>query len=295
LVIEASVKLLLGMLLYTAILWQARRNPRSAGMMLTFPALNGLTLLMTPQAQLSGAVSTMLLMPILNGAICGAFLEFALRRLAAEIAIQRYNYAIFGVMAAAWLLSVTAVLRFDISVRPENHFLFASAVLIVSVFLTVVTRAKPGPKIPPPSRPRISEFAKAHAAKTLLFTLSLALVLAATGMRSAAAYLGVLGALPLIPFFGLFTVSSDSASPIDERRRAVAAMAEGVWLGPIVATGFILGYWHLLQFIAGRLPEPGRTIADVLLLLACWGVCILAIWLSEQALGRHSRRPVEAK
>ena len=52
---------------FVAVLWEARRSPRVAGMMLTFPALNGISMLMTTPAELEEVAGTMLLLPVLNG------------------------------------------------------------------------------------------------------------------------------------------------------------------------------------------------------------------------------------
>ena len=73
--IESAAKVLVGALLYVAVLWAARRNPRAAGMMLTFPTLNGITMLVTQPSELSPIVGTMLLIPFVNGLFCALYLS----------------------------------------------------------------------------------------------------------------------------------------------------------------------------------------------------------------------------
>ena len=72
--IVLAAKVLLGTVLYVAVLWEARRNPRAAGMMLTFPTLNGIGMLMAQPAALGPIVGSMLLMPIVNALFCAIYL-----------------------------------------------------------------------------------------------------------------------------------------------------------------------------------------------------------------------------
>src|SRR5947208_14736460 len=61
--------------LFTLILWCAQsHNPRAAGMMLTFPALNGLGLLTAESQDLHLMAQAMLPMIALNGLLCAAYI-----------------------------------------------------------------------------------------------------------------------------------------------------------------------------------------------------------------------------
>src|SRR5439155_12127713 len=61
--------------LFTVILWCAQSsNPRAAGMMLTFPALNGLGLLTAESHDLHLLARAMLPISALNGLLCAMYI-----------------------------------------------------------------------------------------------------------------------------------------------------------------------------------------------------------------------------
>src|SRR5262249_38057632 len=69
------LKAVLGTCLFTLILWCAQSsNPRVAGMMLTFPALNGLGLLTAQSYDLDLMARAMLPMIALNGLLCATYI-----------------------------------------------------------------------------------------------------------------------------------------------------------------------------------------------------------------------------
>jgi hypothetical protein len=72
--IVAVAKLMTGTAIYIAIIAFARSYPSAAGMMLTFPALNGFTLALTDRQDLAKVSGVMLLMPILNCALCAGYI-----------------------------------------------------------------------------------------------------------------------------------------------------------------------------------------------------------------------------
>ena len=63
---------------------------------------------------------------------------------------------------------------------------------------------------------------------------------------SVAGLLGTLGSFPVIPFFGLVTVAGDEARSTAERVEILRHMGTSVWLGPVVAIGFIFLFSELL-------------------------------------------------
>ena len=72
--VAAAAKLLTGTLIYIAIIAFARSYPGAAGMMLTFPALNGFTMALTDRQDLRNVAGVMLLMPIINCSLCAGFI-----------------------------------------------------------------------------------------------------------------------------------------------------------------------------------------------------------------------------
>ena len=74
--VQCILKAVLGTCLFTVILWYAQSsNPRAAGMMLTFPALNGLGLLMAQSHGLHLMARAILPMIALNGLLCAVWAD----------------------------------------------------------------------------------------------------------------------------------------------------------------------------------------------------------------------------
>src|SRR5215471_10110029 len=73
--VQFLLKAVVGTCLFAVILWCAQSsNPRAAGMLLTFPALNGLGLLMAESDNLHLMGRAMLPMIALNGLLCAAYI-----------------------------------------------------------------------------------------------------------------------------------------------------------------------------------------------------------------------------
>jgi hypothetical protein len=73
---NAGLRVAFGSLVYILILVLAAQIPSAAGMMLTFPALNGLGLLFTEQSEIPDTARSMLWMPVVNGVLCASFIFF---------------------------------------------------------------------------------------------------------------------------------------------------------------------------------------------------------------------------
>ncbi len=126
-------------------------------------------------------------------------------------------------------------------------------------------------------------------ARIALFAAALAAVLVAEGLRYCPALLEVLGALPLIPFFSLYTISVDDELSLAARREELETIANGVWLGPAVAVCFIALFWRWLEMLASHLADGiSYLFAGIISLVVGWSLCILAIWSLENFLRRVS-------
>jgi hypothetical protein len=67
---EELAQLVFGMIVYITLLWIAGCVPVAAGLMLTFPALNGLGLLFEGCENAAAVARTMILPPLINGLLC---------------------------------------------------------------------------------------------------------------------------------------------------------------------------------------------------------------------------------
>jgi hypothetical protein len=287
--IEQGAKVLLGTALYVAVLWEARRSPRAAGMMLTFPALNGITMVMTTPAELEDVAGTMLLLPLLNGGMCGLFLALFNRFVRRHSALRATSPVLWIAISAIWLLAALLLVQMQLAIPDHLQMAYALFVGLGGLALTLTSSAgTPKTRLPSPLESP-NRLLVRNRVRIALFAAGLAVVLAAEGLHYSPALLGVLGALPLLPFFSLHTVSVDDELSLAARRKALNTIANGVWLGPAVAVCFIASFWRWLEILAGHLAGAIYLFAGTISLVVGWGLCILAIWLLENFLRRVSQ------
>src|SRR3974377_9358 len=71
---RTALRILAGTAVYLGIIVLAAALPPAAGLMLTFPALNGLAFFFSGDARAASIAKTMLWMPVLNGFLCAAYI-----------------------------------------------------------------------------------------------------------------------------------------------------------------------------------------------------------------------------
>jgi len=274
------LKAVLGTCLFTLILWCAQSsNPRVAGMMLTFPALNGLGLLTAQSYDLDLMARAMLPMIALNGLLCATYIT-AQRQLLGRLphlSPQVTVWTLLGACVVLWggmaLWAAPLVEPYLVSDRQVMAFICAYAVGSVPLTASLlwspvhengrgwksfwsVLRANPG---------RVGG----------MFILLVLVMLVAHGR--AEAWAGRLAALPLLPFYSLLMLSPTRV----DRHRDVARLehvGSTVLLGPVVAMAFV---WIFAQYLNVLSLVPGAAsslAAGVLGLLILWSVCGLMIW-----------------
>jgi hypothetical protein len=67
-------RVLVGAVAYATIVALAGPFPGAAGLMLIFPALNGLGLFFAKQARIGAMAKSMLWMPVINGSLCAGYI-----------------------------------------------------------------------------------------------------------------------------------------------------------------------------------------------------------------------------
>ena len=85
-------RLAVGMAVYVVIVLFATSLPLAAGMMLTFPALNGLALYFSTPASIEPIARTMIWMPLINGVLCALYILLFLRYTNTRIADSKSHY-----------------------------------------------------------------------------------------------------------------------------------------------------------------------------------------------------------
>ena len=284
--IVLAAKVLLGTALYVAVLWEARRNPRAAGMMLTFPTLNGITMLMTQPAELEPIVGSMLLMPIVNGLFCAVYLAAFERIVRAGTAPATGSALLLTAIAALWFVAAWLITHNLWGVPTDAEIAYAVAATLGGLALTwLVPARRPAARIVA-GPPRPDNPVSRNWRRIALFAVALLCVLVADKIGRSPALLGVLAAMPLVAFFSLHTIAADRGRPPAARRDDLAAMADGVWLGPAVAIAFIAGFWRWLAAVSAHVDGVRYLLVGVLSLIAGWGLCLVVIWGCERLLRR---------
>jgi hypothetical protein len=284
--IESAAKVLVGTLLYVAVLWAARRNPRAAGMMLTFPTLNGITMLVTQPSELSPIVGTMLLVPFINGLLCALYLSGVDRLVRAGLSPPAASGLLIGGVCVVWLTTAWAISQYGWNVPANDRNAYALVLVLGGSLLTwllPVRRAKALQSSPPA---RLGQLLHRNRIRIGLFAIALSAVLLVDRLEHSSAVVGLLAALPLIAFFSLHTLASEPELSPAARREELSVMANGVWFGPAVAVVFIVGFWRWLAALAGHVEGAGYLAVGVPSLLIGWGLCIAAIWGCEKMLRR---------
>ncbi len=142
LVIELSrqaLRVAAGTAVYVAIVVLAAPLPAAAGVMLTFPALNGLFFFFSGDARAAAIARSMLWMPVINGVLCGGYiLLFALLARTAVPALVAWSLLLAVVVL--WYASVSRR-RVRAGVAPERQLSWAVAVTLVGALIVIVVGA----------------------------------------------------------------------------------------------------------------------------------------------------------
>lgn len=275
-----ALKALLGACLFLLILWCAQhRQPRAAGMMLTFPAINGLGLLTAETADPVVIARAMIPMIALNGVLCalyilalrqpGAVLPSLPPRLKAGVVVSGclVLWGAFALAVAPWvqalLVSSSQVLLFL-----GGYALLGG--LATALWLWLPVRPATG------SRQSFVGVLQANVVRVgvMLGLLVLVMLLARHG---AEAWAGRFSAFPLIPFYSLLALAPRHA---DHHEAAVRLGVVGstVLFGPVLAIAFVWGFAYYLTALALPRETASAFALGVLGLLVLWSVCGVLIW-----------------
>jgi len=258
-------RVLAGTTVYVAIVVLAAPLPAAAGLMLTFPALNGLGFFFSEDARAAAMARSMLWMPVINGVLCaGYILAFAL--LARTGASVPAAWGLLLVVVLLWYASGSRRLV-HAGIARERQLGYALVVTLAGVVLTVIaevvsthmasglttlpgaTGADPGWIVETIWRSRL---------KIALFAVALAVFIPAIAyLPISDSTRGILTGLPIVPFGGLVAIAADAGMSADARLAIMAGMLRGVWLAPAVAAWFILCF---SRFLDARTSKPSSAV-----------------------------------
>jgi hypothetical protein len=262
-----GARVAVGTAVYVIIVLLATSLPAAAGLMLTFPALNGLAFFFSEDERAASIAKSMLWMPVVNGVLCGVYIS-VFAGVATAGSATLVAWCLVGIVVAAWLACVSRD-RVRQGIAQEHQLTFVVAVTLIGMVLAtggafesthlavadVQAQSAPGTDgagwiaaAIGQSKLKIGLFALA----LLIFFSSIAYLPISDSTR------GILSGLPLVPFGGLVAIAGDDAMSIGERLRIFHGMMSSAWLGPAVAMWFI---FFVSRFLSTRTRQDA-AIAD---------------------------------
>jgi hypothetical protein len=264
---DIAVKIVIAPIIFGAFLYfvSGIRMHRAAGMMLTFPALNGITLAFSPNAL--SLASGMLPMIAVNGLLCLAFIQL-FEVISSHWPQQRWiGRYLFFLGCAIWYGA--SRMTIPVPITWQSPFIAGYAILAVAVTIVLwynrpVAKAG-GIRVP------ILNFLKDQKlwGRIGLFEGIFIAVLAFDHWGSTI-FAGQLGAAPLLPLFGL-AVIAEGTDPVQKLKRVKIS----ILLGPIFAMSFV--------FVLAPRSALVDLIGALMMLLGAWMLCFLGIWLLSLA------------
>lgn len=258
-----------GTVVYVAIVVLAAPLPAAAGLMLTFPALNGLGFFFSEDARAAAMARSMLWMPVINGALCAGYI-LAFAALARTGASVLAAWGLLLVVVLAWYASVSRR-RVRAGIARERQLAYALGVTLAGVVLAVVagaasTRMANALMALPGAAGAehagwIAETIWRSGLKIALFAVALVVFLPAIAyLPISDSTRGILTGLPIVPFGGLVAIAGDAGMSADARLAIVTGMLRGVWLAPAVAVWFIYCFSRVLD-ARTKLRSPAADAA----------------------------------
>ena len=266
-----------GTLLFVAFLWLVRIDDyRVAGMMLTFPMLNGIGLV-AAGANAERLTKAMLPVITLNGAMCFAFAS----ALVWSQTARKHPGALTALAAVLWL-GVYAVLEVrDIAfARRSSMFAYVAGCAAASAAITYLL----WPWCAPDTGQAVVRAGGVAGVlegwvTILLFAASLAIVFwFAHRFQHAHAAIGRLAALPMVPLFGLYTVAT-VLEPDPAALAKLETLRSMILVGWMLALAFAVA---LAAFVSRTAFAPSGTFKHMTALLIGWGLCLGGIVVSAK-------------
>lgn len=269
--LDVALRVASGTAVFAAVLGLASRYPTAAGLMLTFPMLNGFAFIYSRREDVAAATSPMLWMPLLNAVICVAYMG-AFIALAGRAPVAVLGWGIAAGAALLWLAMARSQ-RVRRGVAPPRQQGYVAAVVVAGAVLTLAWRIGFGADAASAAAP-----SALHWHKVALFAFALGLLIVLPPLLGwGPGARGILSGLPLVSLAGLSGIALDEAIALEARRALFGQMMLGVWLSPAIAVAFIFG-------VSRALARPRAYRWRVPAVVLGWVICGLAIAVMASAL-----------
>jgi hypothetical protein len=277
-----ACRVVVGTAIYVVIVALATPLPTAAGMMLTFPALNGLAFYFSEDERATSIAKSMFWMPIINGVLCAAYILLFIS-LARVLPPTLTGWGLLLGAVAIWFGWVSrGYVRAGIGRSGQPIFAIAASIAALALAaITMLVMAHPGLASQavasgPAGGGSIVGAVAGSKLKIELFALTLAVLVSAIQYFPISdSTRGILGGLPVVPFGGLVSIAGDISLSADARIEIFRGMMTGVWLGPAIAIWYI---FFFSRFLAAR-RKAGARAADA---LSRFGALLVA-WLATFA------------
>jgi hypothetical protein len=274
-----ALKLPLALAVFLVIAYAGTIDRRIAGVLFTFPILNGVAIIASPHpVVVADAIYPLV---IFNCVLFATVISFP-RSLPPVAALPR-NARLFARVAtwsAAWLAGAWLLTDFR-GVIPGAPVLFVGAAIFALLFMLFGWRKDPlAPGAPPPERAAVSHRSRFAAfwanrtgvARIAFFIAAYACLFFAARVALDQKWVGMASALPLPGFFALATLI-DGAESNAVSLASLKQIRDTLFLGPVLVIPFNWAFSHLL---VSALP-PDAIALRYLLLFALWTVAALAV------------------
>ena len=295
--LRIAFRIAAGTLVYVTIIVLAGVLPPAAGLMLTFPALNGLAFFFSEDGKAAPMARTMFWMPVINGFLCALYIIlFLVIGLVSSSALA--GWLLLLLVAGLWYACVSRKTVIG-GIKPKHQIVYGIGATLVGITLVIVVR----PWIAHPTEALPNEITVAgweHAGwimeaisrsrfKIVLFALALsAFAISAAYLPISDATRGILGGLPIVPFGGLVSVAGDFAMGIQTRFEILRGMLSSVWLGPAVAIWFIYYVSRYCSVRSAINPEWVNELVRFVAVAAGWIACFVVIIAISTAINASS-------
>ena len=276
-----ALKLPLALLVFLVIAYAGTTDRRIAGVLFTFPILNGVAIIASPQpVVVADAIYPLV---IFNCVLFSAVISFpsalppvgTLPR-GAKLFVRVAAWSLVW-FAGAWLIT-----DFRAAI-PGAAFLFTASVTFAILFTLFFWTKSPQATNPPQERTAAvstywSRFTSFWAnttglARIAFFVLAYACLFFASRIALDEKWVGMASALPLPGFFALAALMDDAEQSRDPGARTkLLPIRDTLFLGPVLVIPFNWAFAHSLVAM-----PPEWTAARYVALLALWAVAALAV------------------
>src|SRR3984893_1594802 len=284
-VLRIALRVGAGTLVYAGTVAAAAVLPAAAGLMLTFPAINGLAFFFSGDAKAAPMARTMLWLPVINGALCALYM-LALLAIGTRSSTALAGWLLLLLVVALWYPCVSGKTVMK-GIAPQYQLAYSiAATLIGAVFVIVAVALSGHPGAVPHDAYAagwenwgwVIEAMLQSKLKIVLFAVALsAFIVAEAYLPISDAARGVLAGLPIVPFGGLVSIAGDPGMGAAERIHIIRGMMTSAWLGPAVGIWFIYSMSVLFSTRRKLTVGWGYETARFAAVVVGWTACFLIV------------------